>query len=496
MSVAHNNSFLVPSFLAPPSARLCCVLRATGAGDCIPACHLRRDERELDRVQRARHVLAGHRRNRRLHLPGGLRRQRVPVFRRGHVQVSCAITLCFCSFLSDTWAFLKNVFHFPSRASLPPSGNGQALASGACQCRAGFTGASCNSCAADYYSYPTCRYCVASITCSNQGTCTSTGTCQCVNSLLQQPDCRNCLTNYYNPPTCTRCEAGVDNMTYGCYARGTCNSMGACVCADYTRITGTRCEQCRSGYYGRSCLACPNNGLGVCSGATRGTCNDGALGTGTCACRTGYSGTACSDPAVFTTSVLLATTPLTVPSEGRWTLGDNSEVTLKLDGDLLLPAGVTAVTANANWVDIGSAVAVRCSQASTPTTNSFTCFVPASQPNTNSVAALTYRRQDGVSVALPVSLRYTAPVITSLRRNGLDVNSGPTTGIDPALLTPFILTVSYVLTNLLAGVDFSCAFRLFFFFFFLFLRFSFPFQNFLFSSSLLPPSPHLSTLAL
>ncbi|XP_029968953.1 stabilin-2 isoform X2 [Salarias fasciatus] len=49
--------------------------------------------------------------------------------------------------------------------------------------------------------------------------------------------------------------------------------------------------KCCRGYYGRDCLACPGGARSPCN--NRGTCDDGHLGNGTCACEAGFGGVAC-----------------------------------------------------------------------------------------------------------------------------------------------------------------------------------------------------------
>ncbi|KAM4614943.1 LOW QUALITY PROTEIN: stabilin-2 [Polymixia lowei] len=49
--------------------------------------------------------------------------------------------------------------------------------------------------------------------------------------------------------------------------------------------------KCCAGYYGRDCLACPGGAGSICS--SRGKCDDGHLGNGTCQCDAGFEGVAC-----------------------------------------------------------------------------------------------------------------------------------------------------------------------------------------------------------
>jgi hypothetical protein len=73
----------------------------------------------------------------------------------------------------------------------------------ACLCNTGFGGTFCDQCATDYYTYPTCTYCLASTTCSGHGTCSSTATCNCFSG-FQGSSCNECLQdgNHYAYPAC------------------------------------------------------------------------------------------------------------------------------------------------------------------------------------------------------------------------------------------------------------------------------------------------------
>lgn len=70
----------------------------------------------------------------------------------------------------------------------PQCNNNGSLLGSVCLCLSGFSGATCSSCAANHYNYPTCTYCLASTTCKGHGTCTGTGTCACAPGYTG-PDC-------------------------------------------------------------------------------------------------------------------------------------------------------------------------------------------------------------------------------------------------------------------------------------------------------------------
>jgi hypothetical protein len=59
------------------------------------------------------------------------------------------------------------------------NGNGTCLPDNTCACFVGFAGSACEMCAPDYYNYPTCTFCEATLTCSGNGTCSPVGGCIC-----------------------------------------------------------------------------------------------------------------------------------------------------------------------------------------------------------------------------------------------------------------------------------------------------------------------------
>lgn len=184
------------------------------------------------------------------------------------------------------------------------NGHGTASYDGSCACYAGFTGATCNACAPNYYGYPSCTYCYAPTTCNSNGTCTAAGTCAC-NIPYAGADCNACAANYYSYPTCRYCVAATT-----CSGNGSCDSNGSCVCNG--NATGPNCNQCPSGTYGSSCLACPGGAANPCNG--NGTCSSGFSGTGVCTCSPGFSGPACNTPTIVGIS------PTSGPTAGGNTL--------------------------------------------------------------------------------------------------------------------------------------------------------------------------------
>ena len=53
------------------------------------------------------------------------------------------------------------------------------LISGECQCAAGYSGPSCQSCAKNYTNYPSCSYDYAAANCGEHGTLNLLGECEC-----------------------------------------------------------------------------------------------------------------------------------------------------------------------------------------------------------------------------------------------------------------------------------------------------------------------------
>ncbi len=99
----------------------------------------------------------------------------------------------------------------------------------------------------------------------------------------------NVMLNYFANGYCST----------SCSGRGVCdgsaNLLPTCDCL--TGFTGDQCDECQAGYYGLTCELCPEGGdetkaapritdtCGVAnSGRSRGTCDDGFVGSGNCTC--------------------------------------------------------------------------------------------------------------------------------------------------------------------------------------------------------------------
>jgi hypothetical protein len=81
------------------------------------------------------------------------------------------------------------------------NGHGSVTSNGSCSCNAGYGGSNCNSCAVNYYGYPTCQYALASSTCNGNGVVAANGSCSC-NAGYTGSNCNYCAPNYYGYPAC------------------------------------------------------------------------------------------------------------------------------------------------------------------------------------------------------------------------------------------------------------------------------------------------------
>jgi hypothetical protein len=97
----------------------------------------------------------------------------------------------------------------------------------ACNCNAGFSGVTCERCGVDYYSYPQCRYCTASVTCGNQGVCSRYGFCECAAGFTDP----NCVPA--TPPPVQRTSPNAQ-LTGSCYRADSCS--GAAMDQESTQL--------------------------------------------------------------------------------------------------------------------------------------------------------------------------------------------------------------------------------------------------------------------
>eukprot|EP01065_Artemidia_motanka_P003648 TRINITY_DN11735_c1_g1_i1.p1 TRINITY_DN11735_c1_g1~~TRINITY_DN11735_c1_g1_i1.p1 ORF type:complete len:3416 (+),score=1007.02 TRINITY_DN11735_c1_g1_i1:698-10249(+) len=176
----------------------------------------------------------------------------------------------------------------------------------------------CELCTPPYLP-PNCdRYCPGAenggLPCSGHGDCrTFTATCLCNRhhavGFYDGPSCDRCAAGYFGHECRAECPGGACNA---CGGHGTCDDgthgSGHCTC-DFQEFfgfwAGTDCSVCAPGWFGVRCdESCPayiyheNRRVAeVCS--LRGTCDDGALGSGRCTCQNPegehWAGDACND---------------------------------------------------------------------------------------------------------------------------------------------------------------------------------------------------------
>lgn len=162
-----------------------------------------------------------------------------------------------------------------------------------CECRPGYTGERCQSCAWGFYGQPEregdyCRPCQCSgnINPDEPGSCDSvSGEClRCLNNTSGQA-CNLCAPGYYGDAIQLKdCQSCV------CDKVGTahCDSfVGTCHC--HPNVIGSKCDRCEEDHYGftsgHGCEACD---CGVASNSTQ--CDDI---TGECRCKPGTTGRQC-----------------------------------------------------------------------------------------------------------------------------------------------------------------------------------------------------------
>lgn len=151
-----------------------------------------------------------------------------------------------------------------------------------------------------------CPTCQAHATCDGAGTLNGTGACVC-DAGWAPPECTVCVEGRTGS-TCSECKEGyygpdckpcpglieADGSTTVCGGHGTCDGSGTtsgtgqCQCTgDYS---GDVCQDCKTGFWGPLCAACPACVHGTCNGT--GT----QSGDGTCVCDSGeYTGSLCNE---------------------------------------------------------------------------------------------------------------------------------------------------------------------------------------------------------
>jgi methyl-accepting chemotaxis protein len=203
---------------------------------------------------------------------------------------------------------------FPCRPCMCPGGAGSGYQHGdtcrldtrtqqvICDCKPGYSGATCDQCADNYYGNPltpggTCRRCQ----CNNNidvdvaGSCdTTTGECLKCRYFTDGFNCERCRTGYFgdaSKQTCQLCDCNflgtrrVDGKLDVSCDRVT----GQCACLP--NVVGTKCDQCERNHWklasGVGCEPCACDPVGALSAR----CNEY---TGQCECREDRGGRDCS----------------------------------------------------------------------------------------------------------------------------------------------------------------------------------------------------------
>ncbi|XP_040922183.1 laminin subunit alpha-1 [Toxotes jaculatrix] len=145
---------------------------------------------------------------------------------------------------------------------------------GECICPAHTEGDTCNKCETGYWGHdPTtgCKPCSCSVAGSSAPQCDLTnGRCQCREGFSGR-SCDRCAPGYHGYPACSAC---------GCDTAGTeekfcntstgvcdCRHAGECVCK--VGVSGRRCEECVSGWFGLSAVNPDGCSPCFCSGLSR-----------------------------------------------------------------------------------------------------------------------------------------------------------------------------------------------------------------------------------
>ena len=167
-----------------------------------------------------------------------------------------------------------------------------------CTCSTGYTGATCDACATNYYGYPSCVPipCTIPTNCNSHASSVSGNLvdgCSCTCSAgYTGATCDVCATNY-GGPSCEPlvCTADEDCNSHATSVSGT--RVSGCTCTCSTGYDGVTCEKCAANYDSYpNCSAIPCTSAADCSGhaaAVSGTLISGC----TCTCATGYTGPTC-----------------------------------------------------------------------------------------------------------------------------------------------------------------------------------------------------------
>jgi hypothetical protein len=165
-----------------------------------------------------------------------------------------------------------------------------------CDCKPGYTGASCQTCTTGYQDNDNnglCTVACALTTCTGLLSCTdSTGTarCSCPGNRTGS-NCDQCASGWMLRASDGTCVQTCASSGSSCGSKKMCDAtQGLCVCRP--EYTGDSCTACAPGYQ-------DNNGDGICTAACATTtcamgqvCSD-STGTARCACPSNRTGTNC-----------------------------------------------------------------------------------------------------------------------------------------------------------------------------------------------------------
>jgi|GEM_PF-2417620 len=105
----------------------------------------------------------------------------------------------------------------------------------------------------------------------------------CANGVCDGDVC-SCTDGYWGPACASACPGGAGALA--CGGNGTCDdgAAGSGACACLAGFAGDGCEACESGRFGADCAPCA---------CVNGRCDEGRSGDGSCTCDTGWAGIAC-----------------------------------------------------------------------------------------------------------------------------------------------------------------------------------------------------------
>ncbi|CAH1391978.1 unnamed protein product [Nezara viridula] len=179
--------------------------------------------------------------------------------------------------------------NFAVSCELSPDGD-----SISCNCKKGYFGSLCDSCAIGYYGKPRqegdgiCRPCECSgnIDPNSPGSCDSiTGECiKCLNNTYGEA-CHLCAPGFYGDAVFGKnCQSCVCDK---CGTKSCDHKTGICEC--HENVQGEACDSCLENHYGlSSCQGCQSCNCGPASESPQ--CD---LETGQCKCKPGVTGRAC-----------------------------------------------------------------------------------------------------------------------------------------------------------------------------------------------------------